>query len=256
MRFKEVVILENERLGEYEGRIWIHDKDLAREAKPGQFAMLSVGGLSNPFLPRAISINRVVGEKVAFAYQEVGEGTRLLGKLVEGNTLKILGPLGNGFDLSPRDSHLMLIGGGIGRAPIEWLTEVLYSKGNKITLVLGAKTKEGLGGLLDTRHLDGVTLHLLTEDGSIGQKGLVTDLVAHADQVDCFYACGPTPMMEAIKHIAQKKNIPLQISLEGKMACGVGVCLGCTCNSKTTDHYHKVCKDGPVFWAEEVDLSW
>ena len=169
MRFKEVVILENERLGEYEGRIWIHDKDLAREAKPGQFAMLSVVGFSNPFLPRAISINRVVGEKVAFAYQEVGEGTRLLGKLVEGNTLKILGPLGNGFDLSPRDSHLMLIGGGIGRAPIEWLTEVLYSKGNKITLVLGAKTKEGLGGLLDTRHLDGVTLHLLTEDGSIGQ---------------------------------------------------------------------------------------
>ena len=75
MRFKEAVILENERLGEYEGRIWIHDKDLAREAKPGQFAMLSVVGFSNPFLPRAISINRVVGEKVAFAYQEVGEGT-------------------------------------------------------------------------------------------------------------------------------------------------------------------------------------
>lgn len=256
MRFKEAIVLENDRLGECEGRLWICDKDLAREAKPGQFAMLSVGGLSNPFLPRAISINRVVGEKIAFAYQEIGEGTRLLAKLTSGDTLKVLAPLGNGFDLSPKNSHLMLIGGGIGRAPIEWLAEKLHAKGNKITLIFGAKTKEGLGGLLDTNHLNGINLYLVTEDGSIGQKGLVTDLMAQVNQVDCIYACGPTPMMEAVKRIAQERNISLQISLEGKMACGVGVCLGCTCNSKEKNNYHKVCKDGPVFWAEEVELSW
>lgn len=257
MDYKAVKVVKNERLSDQEGRLWIESETLANTAKPGQFAMLSNKLTRDPFLPRAISINRIEGNKVAFAYQEVGIGTKALGQLLEGDNLFCLAPLGNHFDLSPENKRLMLIGGGIGRAPIEFLTTYLACKNNQLTVILGARTASGLCGLLDFKTYPNVDLKLVTDDGSIGKKGLVTDVMTNLYDYDQVYACGPTPMMIAVKNTTQKYKLPLQLSLEGKMACGVGVCLGCTCNSpKEGMIYPKVCKDGPVFWGEEVNLSW
>ena len=255
MRYKACVVLENEYLGENEGRLWIRSKELAEEAKPGQFVMLSLKD-DEVFLPRAISINRVVDDKIAFAYQVVGKGTKLFRNLNVGNAISYLGPLGRGFDLSPTKEKILLIGGGIGRAPIEWLSQTLLEQDNEVTLVFGGKNKESLGGLIDLSCFDKCTWRLVTDDGSLGIKGLVTDVLDDFSSFDKIYACGPTPMMIAIKQLAEKYNKTLQLSLEGKMACGMGVCLGCTCNTKNEIAYPKVCKDGPVFWKEEVELVW
>lgn len=257
MEYKSVQVIKNEQLSETEGRLWIECENFANIAKPGQFAMLSKNDASDPFLPRAISINRIEENKVAFAYQEIGKGTKALARLQKGDSLFCLAPLGNHFDLSPRYKKLMLIGGGIGRAPIEWLAEHLAKQNNELTVIFGARSVAGLQGLFEYKKFSNITLKLATDDGSLGHKGLVTDLMTDLTTYHQIYACGPTPMMSAVKKLAESANIPLQLSLEGKMACGIGVCLGCTCNSPNSGSaYPKVCKDGPVFWSEEVRLEW
>lgn len=257
MEYRAVKVIKNERLSEVEGRLWIEDELLAKTSMPGQFAMLSTKkSTTDPFLPRAISINRIERNKVAFAYQEIGKGTQALGALKEGELLFLLGPLGNTFDIDVSKKRLLLIGGGIGRAPIEWLAEHLAQKNNHITLIFGAKSSSGLGGLFEYERYENIDCKLVTDDGSLGEKGLVTDFIENLNLYDRIYACGPTPMMNEVKTLAENAKIPLQLSLEGKMACGVGVCLGCTCNTPKDDNYPKVCKDGPVFWSEEVILTW
>lgn len=257
MKLEQAIVLENERLGELEGRLWVHAPELAKTAHPGQFAMLECAENYDPFLRKAISINRIAGEAVAFAYQEVGKGTKALGKLNSGDKISYLGPLGKGFDLSPRGKKVLLIGGGIGRAPMEWLAEALAKRDNEVVVIFGAKNADGLGGVPLEKDWGKITWRFATEDGSRGVQGFVTQLMTDLEDYDQVYACGPTPMMQAVKEICQKAEKPLQISLEGKMACGVGVCLGCTCKGKHEDEpYPKVCKNGPVFWSEEVELKW
>ena len=145
---------------------------------------------------------------------------------------------------------------GIGKAPFEYLTDALLAKGNRLTFIVGGRSAAQLAGLEPYAEKN-VRLLYATEDGSLGEKGFVSAYFDAIKDCDRIAACGPTPMLAAVKRFADEAGIPCQLSLEGKMACGVGVCLGCTCKSGNPDAavYPKVCQDGPVFWSEEVELA-
>lgn len=229
--------------------------EIARIAKPGQFVMVRSGEGTDPFLRRAISISDVQNDALSLVVQNVGMGTKAIQALKPGATISILGPLGKGFDLAIADAHVLLIAGGVGIAPFPFLARRL-PKSNKISVIVGGRDASAVMGLASLFDDLDVTWQVVTEDGSVGEKGLVTTHLPKLSGVNRMYTCGPNPMLAAVKDIAETANVPCQLSLEGKMACGVGVCLGCTCKGKTdAEPYAKVCTDGPVFWSEEVRLS-
>ena len=171
----------------------------------------------------------------------------------KGDTIDILGPLGNGF--MKRDGKAILIGGGIGIPPMLQLAKELKDS-CKVQIVAGYRDELFLTDELSNNG----DLYIATEDGSVGTKGTVIDAIKENNiTADVIYACGPTPMLKAIKEYAAENNIEAQISLEEKMACGIGACLACVCKSKEKDHHSnvnnkRICKDGPVFLAQEVEL--
>ena len=184
-------------------------------------------------------------------YRIAGEGTREFSNLKEGDTIEIMGPLGNGFTLE--GTNAILIGGGIGIPPMLQLAKDLNCNkkivlGYRDTLFLNEEF-EGLG-----------EVYISTEDGSCGTKGNVIDAIKENNlDADIIFACGPTPMLRGIKEYAEANGITAQISLEERMACGIGACLACVCKSKEKDHHtnvnnKRVCKDGPVFYSKEVEL--
>ena len=213
--------------------------------RPGQFAMLSLdpSGLSlDPLLPRPMAIFRSDGERVEIRHKVVGRGTALLSVLPPGATVGVLGPLGNGFP-EPPDAAL-LVGGGTGIASLY----LLAAASRSCRVLLGGRTRADILGLADFEAL-GVELALATDDGSIGHRGLVTELL-RPDSGDVVFACGPTPMMAAAHERARKAGAHCFVSLENQMACGFGVCLGCAV--RRAEGYAYVCTDGPVFDADEV----
>ncbi len=256
MQLHDVKIVKRSQISENEWRFDFAAPALCEEAKPGQFVMVECSKGTVPFLRRAISINQCKDGVLSLMFAVVGEGTEALSEMQEGDTVSLLGPLGRGFDLEIRDSKIVMIGGGIGKAPFEYLADVLLTKNNDLTFIAGGRSKAQLQGLASYSGKD-VRLLYATEDGSLGTKGFVSTYFEAIKDCDRIYACGPTPMLAAVKRFADESEISCQLSLEGKMACGVGVCLGCTCRSGNPDAavYPKVCQDGPVFWSEEVELA-
>lgn len=256
MELHEVKILHKEQIAANEWRFDFDATALCAEAVPGQFVMVECSKGQTPFLRRAISINQCKDGVLSLMFAVVGEGTEALAAMNEGETVSLLGPLGRGFDLDISDKDVVMIGGGIGKAPFEYLADVLLDKGNHLTFIVGGRSAAQLGGLEGYAEKD-VRMLYATEDGSLGEKGFVSTYFEAIKNCDRIVACGPTPMLAAVKRFADEANIPCQLSLEGKMACGVGVCLGCTCKSGNPDAavYPKVCQDGPVFWSEEVTLA-
>jgi dihydroorotate dehydrogenase electron transfer subunit len=187
-------------------------------------------------------------------YRVTGEntGTEEFSKMKEGDTIRVLGPLGNGFELGNKKAFL--IGGGIGIPPMLQLAKELNCEK---TAVLGYRDELFL--LDDFNEV--CTTYIATEDGSAGTKGNVIDAIrANALEADVIYACGPTPMLRALKAYAQEHDMECYVSMEERMACGIGACLACVCKTTGIDghsHVHntRICKDGPVFLAEEVDLT-
>lgn len=231
------------------------------EMCPGQFAELRVDGSKTTFLRRPISINYVdyTRNEVWFLIQTIGEGTRALARLNPGDVLNAVMPLGNSFSMegegfsdsfNPSDS-LLLIGGGVGTAPMLYLGNELQKKGYRPVFLLGARSKGDLLQLEDFRAVG--ELFTTTEDGSYGEKGFVThhSLLQNRD-FDRIYCCGPKPMMVAVARYATEKGISCELSLENKMACGVGACLCCVENTK--EGHKCVCNEGPVF--NSKDLLW
>ena len=225
----------------------------AKEAKPGQFiAMYCEDGTK--LLPRPISICGIDAEKgiLRIVYRIAGEGTKQMSSYQKGDSVKILGPLGNGFTM--KKDRAILIGGGIGIPPMLELAKQL--DGPK-SIVLGYRDSEMF--LKDEFEAYG-DVFVSTEDGSVGTKGNVIDAIKEQGvEGNVIYACGPTPMLKGIQAYAAENGIEAQISLEERMACGIGACLACVCQSKEADeHSHvcnkRVCKDGPVFDAREVVL--
>lgn len=256
MQLHNVKIVGKTALSENEYRFDFEAPTLCEEAVPGQFVMVECAKASTPFLRRAISINNCKDGILSLMFAVVGEGTADLSSMNVGEEVSLLGPLGRGFDLDIQNKKITMIGGGIGKAPFEYLTTALLEKNNDLRFIVGGRSEAQLRGL-DVYKEKNVNISFATEDGSLGQKGFVSAYFEELKECDRIYACGPTPMLAAVKRFADEEGIECQLSLEGKMACGVGVCLGCTCKSGNPDAkvFPKVCKDGPVFWSKEVELS-
>lgn len=227
-------------------------KEIAENAKPGQFIDLYSKD-SSKLLPRPISICEIdkTNGTLRIVYRIAGQGTKEFSELKAGDDIEILGPLGNGFTL--RDRKAILIGGGIGIPPMLQLAKDLNCEKS---IVLGFRDEE----FLSDEFKPYGEVYMSSDSGKIGVKGTVMDAIKeYAITGDVIYACGPTPMLRAIREYAISNGIEAQISLEEKMACGIGACLACVCKSKDVDDHSKVnnkriCKDGPVFFAEEVEL--
>lgn len=221
---------------------------------PGQFAQLRVDGSKETFLRRPISINFVDTKlnQIWFLVQLVGAGSRALGRLREGDTLNALLPLGNGFSMPvSADKKHLLVGGGVGTAPLLYLGAQMNLMGMRPTFLLGARTKDMLLQLEDFERVGDV--YVTTEDGSAGEKGFVTQhSILFKQHFDRISVCGPSPMMKAVARFARANSVPCEVSLENMMACGLGACLCCV--EKTVKGNVCVCTEGPVFDINE--LTW
>lgn len=224
------------------------DKPLP-EMVPGQFVEVRVDGSPTTFLRRPISINFVDYQQneLWLMVAMVGDGTKALGKLQKGDKLNCVLPLGNGFSFQSDGiaSHkALLVGGGVGVAPLLYLGAQIKEQGVEPTFLLGARTANDLLMLDEFKKYGRVCV--TTEDGSEGEKGFVTNhSLLQQEHFDMIYTCGPTPMMKAVARYAKEKGIACEASLENLMACGLGACLCCV--EKTTEGNLCVCKDGPVF---------
>ena len=217
--------------------------DTSMVKRPGQFCQVQIPGF---YLRRPISICDWDENGMTLIYKTVGEGTEALSRLETGSILDALNGLGNGYDVNACGNAPLVIGGGAGIPPLYGLTKALLRAGKAPKVVLGFNTFEEVFLLDEFEDLE-VPVTVATVDGSFGTKGFVTDALPKA--YDSFFACGPEPMLKAVY---QKCNAPGQLSLEQRMACGFGACMGCTI--QTNSGPKRVCKDGPVFRKEE--LPW
>lgn len=249
---RKVVIAENVEIAKDIYSMWLNASDIARNAKPGQFVSLYSRDGSK-LLPRPISICEIDKEqgKVRLVYRIAGNGTRDIAGMKEAESIEAMGPLGNGFTLEGKKA--LLIGGGIGIPPMLELAKQLNCEKQ---VVLGYRDLT----FLEEEFESYGEVFISTEDGSKGTKGNVIDAIkANHLEADFIFACGPTPMLRGVKAFAAERKIKAQLSLEERMACGIGTCLGCVCETKDVDHHSnvknkRICKDGPVFDAEEVEL--
>lgn len=231
---------------------------LAHNANPGQFVKIRCNQTSDPLLSRPFSIYDAENGRVKILYQVVGRGTKLLSQKKAGDVVDVLGPLGNGFSLKvgANNHSPLLFAGGIGVAPLYFLARrFVRATGRSPLLYFGARSSEYLPIVEPFKKL-GVKVYIATEDGSCGEKGMVTCLldnkfVGANNHSPLLYICGPWPMMKEIARFCQKNNLTGQASLEKEMACGIGACLGCVI--KIRGEYERVCKDGPVFDINEAD---
>ena len=254
---EKVTVLSQEQIAEHIFSMWIHTK-AAIKAKPGQFISMYTNDGSK-LLPRPISICEIdkVNSRLRVVYRVTAEhtGTEQFSKMKAGDTLSILGPLGNGFPLEKgNEKNTLLIGGGIGIPPILELAKQLNATKY---ITVGYRNEQTF--LLNELEANGAVM-IATEDGSIGTKGNVMDAIqANELDVSIIYACGPTPMLRAIKKYAEENEIECYLSLEERMACGIGACLGCVIPTVEKDSYSNVhnkrcCKEGPVFLSTAVNI--
>ena len=249
---KSIKILQNSRIEEGVYDMLLQAEDMVAVAKPGQFISLYCND-GGRLLPRPISICEIDRERqsIRLVYRVLGKGTKEFAELKSGDVIDGIGPLGNGFTLEGKKA--LIIGGGIGIPPLLELAKQLKCEKS---IVLGYR---------DVRFLDKDfesygNVYISTEDGSAGTKGNVIDAIKANDiRADIIYACGPTPMLKGIKEYAEANKIKAQLSLEERMACGIGACLACVCQSTDVDGHSyvnnkRVCKEGPVFYADEITL--
>lgn len=233
--------------------IWqmeLYAPQIADKARPGQFINLYPND-STLLLPRPISLSEILPESLRIIYRIVGNGTKQFSTLQNGSQIKIMGPLGNGFVLPSSVERSIVIGGGLGIPPLIELTRRL--KGS-VEVFLGFRQQPFL---VEEFKRSDVTVHVATQDGCQGYHGNIIGLLEHiAPTGSNVFACGPRPMLHSVANWAEQYDIPAQLSIEERMACGLGACLGCAIKirkSYTSDwEYLKVCKDGPVFWGKEV----
>lgn len=259
-------ILRHESVGPQRFRMLLHAPYVAEHAVPGQFVQLLYRDSYGPSMRRPFSILRVHPDSGAFdvLYVTRGAFTRGLARLPEGASVSIVGPLGNGFDLSAAyDRNVVLVAGGVGAPPLCFMATALlrHCAATQIAVVNGARTRDLLVAQEDFEAL-GVHTLVATEDGSAGRMGTALDALRDllpGRPRPVVYACGPTPMLRAVADHCVSSGVPCQVSLETMMACGVGVCMGCVVKVRDGSNdagylYARTCWDGPAFWAE--DLVW
>ena len=256
MFLEDCLILENKHIAGQNYLMRLKSEKAVEASKAGQFFMLKCENRIYT-LRRPISLHYADKEKkeLEFYYEVKGGGTKEFAQMKAGETINIQGPLGHGFSTDMEGKELMVVGGGMGMAPMKLLIEVL-KKNNRVTFIAGGRNAEAVE-ILSNFNLDGVGLHVTTDDGSAGAKGNVIvkmEELMQSKKFDMVFTCGPHKMMEAVAKTSAKYNTECEVSLEERMACGVKACVGCSI--KTKAGMKKVCHDGPVFKAETiVDLD-
>jgi dihydroorotate dehydrogenase electron transfer subunit len=267
-----VDVLENVPLARLTYRIRLHCPELARAIRPGQFLMLRLPGHSDPLLGRPFALYDTVlnqhGEPFALdvVYLVVGKLTGLLSAIRTGDRVEVWGPLGNGFPDYNGIDQVALVAGGIGQTPfLAHVRDLFGTRGygsrparrmvQRVALYYGVRTAELAAGVEDFREA-GATVHLASDDGSLGYHGFVTQLLETHSPPQQLVGCGPEPMLHALAKLAARWGTPCHVSLETPMACGVGICFSCVTRVKTADgwDYRRVCVEGPVF--DAARLSW
>ena len=266
--FKSMVVL-NEEVSPGYARIRLTAPRVIMRAKPGQFVMIRVSEGIDPLLRRPFGIydlgsfmpeypDAPLQDYLEVLYKVVGKGTRILSSLHHGDYLDILAPLGTGFTQGNREEEKILVGGGVGLAPLYFLAKQLVKK-SKVKVFIGGRRKEDILSVTEFERL-GIDTYVATDDGTLGAMGLVTEVMesnlANGDAKRSIFACGPLPMLKSVAGISERWGVSCQVSLEANMACGVGACLGCVTkgrnHSEQTPDYRCVCKDGPVFDSREI----
>lgn len=255
---EKAVIISQEMIAQDIYSMWIKT-DSAKEAVPGQFISMYTNDASR-LLPRPISICEINSEErsLRVVYRVTGKntGTELFSRMKAGDVVSVIGPLGNGFPYREAlGKSVFLVGGGIGVPPILELAKQMDCK--KKHIIMGYRDADTF---LKNQFEKYGEVYISTEDGSVGTQGNVMDAIRENGlKADMIYACGPTPMLRAIKNYAEKNNLVCYLSLEERMACGIGACLACVCQTKDKDHHSnvnnkRICKDGPVFLSTEVEI--
>ena len=256
MIIEDAKIIANEMTTKEYGVISLAVAKLGAGLKPGQFLQMAVPGRNDLILRRPMSPLRVVrekrGQRIDVLYKLSGEGTVHIGSLAAGGKINLLGPLGRGFSPPPKGREAVLVAGGTGLGPILMLAAQLCRR-HKVSFYYGARNA---GEIQAREEVEGLPAEvvLCTDDGSLGRKGLVTEaLDAALAGRPVLYACGPRPMLKRVQELAAGGGLRAQLSLEERMGCGVGACLSCAVRS-VSGGYRMVCKDGPVFKADEIVL--
>jgi len=229
--------------------------EISKTAVPGQFLYIDCGNEVNNMLRRPISICDAVDGLVRFTFEVKGSGTVWLSQRQVGDTLDIIGPVGNPFTVSDQYKNPVVIGGGIGVFPLYMLTKQL----DNAQVLLGFRSSERV--VMEQEFLAvSKSVAVATDDGSYGYNGYAVELleeILQAGEADIIYSCGPMPMLKAVKALAEQYRVKCQISMEQRMGCGIGACLVCTCEttSQGMDKHKRVCKNGPIFWSDELVLN-
>ena len=255
---ENAAVISQEKLADGIFSMWLRT-EAAQTAVPGQFISMYTND-GTKLLPRPISICEIDKAEGALrvVYRVTGKntGTKQFSECKAGDTIPVIGPLGNGFPLEKAEGRkAFLMGGGIGVPPILELSKQL--KNCEKQIVMGYRDSSTF---LKEQFEENGAVYVSTEDGSVGTKGNVMDAIRENGlTADIIYACGPTPMLRAIKSFAESNGIECYISLEERMACGIGACLACVCKTKEKDHHSnvnnkRICKDGPVFLSTEVEI--
>lgn len=250
MKKRELLIQNSTKIAKDTYEMVLKNKELSKMIEPGQFLHISVPNftLRRPISVADINVN--LGT-ITIVFKVIGEGTRALGNIEPGEYIDVLGPLGHGFDLDQKEnSTVLLIGGGVGVPPLHYLGRLLADKNITVKTILGYQTGDSV--FYEEEFYKFSETYITTDDGSYGNHGFVTDMIDQVGEFDCYYTCGPLGMLQAVTNkLVDKKGY---VSLEERMGCGVGACFACVIKTDDQGGYKKVCKDGPVFSAEEVNL--
>ena len=256
----ECEIESNREIAHDQCRMVLHAPDIARAARPGQFCMIQVSESLYPFLRRPMCFEQIRDDSISILYKVEGEGTRIMSRLLAGQTVGVQGPLGNGFPLDSSASRHIIVAGGIGVATFPALAEALVRECGAIPEVILATRTKHLILCEDEFQKLGCAVHIATDDGSAGKKAFAAHLLAdlHPGPGTRVYVCGPMIMMKTTSDIAVQSGAECLVSLEAQMACGDGACLGCVVEATTESEGERrvrVCYDGPVFNTTLIDWS-
>jgi len=257
----ESELIEKEWLNSSYYRLRLFAPEIAADCQPGQFVNLRFSHFFEPLLRRPLSIFRCDPQAgwLELLIKVVGKGTRLFSLAEPGAIFDLLGPLGHGFHYD-QNRPAVLVGGGIGIAPLFFLAETLHRQKNDSIFLQGFRSAAEVCCINDLKKLARVLI-VATDDGSYGKQGLITEQLLALLQTEpdmlqsLIYACGPQPMLQIISGICNRLNLPGQFSLEANMACGFGACVGCTVPAKNRTEYRLVCMDGPVFNSGDLDFD-